>query len=215
MDLLHILLDGSIHLKRTDVWKAVEALKEQMAGEKQGLIAKRDALQEENERKKEALRNERAEKEAAERQLQIESQKARAEKEAAERQRQIESQKALHTHSYPRVHQHSLARTQDLILKGSCRADGANCDQCVNGWFQRARCVWTCEACDFDICQHCFDNTNMSEAEVHMRRVEEGNAVMQKLVRGLRKRNDELVRGMRKCDDEQKSFAKRKSAKVI
>lgn len=170
IQLLYFLVDGSIHLKETNAWKAVQVVKKEIEREKPRLLADQQAILVANERKQEAQRKAKLEKDAVERREREKvANAARLEKkaaEAAERKRELDSQRTLHDRPFPLVHPHDLARTRDLVLNGTRRTSTSVCNLCSRFWFTAGRpCVWTCEGCNFDICQKCFDQANVTMEE--------------------------------------------------
>jgi hypothetical protein len=109
-ELLHHLVDGSIYVKETKVYKDYRALLRQIESEKESLRAK--SL--DNFKWEEAKRQAREDKRQA---------KVEDERQAARRAR-IALQESLHTHSYPKLHPHPLAATKSLHLNGEERGKG-------------------------------------------------------------------------------------------
>jgi hypothetical protein len=93
----------------------------------------------------------------------------------AARQAEMALQEPLHTHSYPKLHPHPLADTQSLQLHGGVR-NAAVCSNtnCVSsrrdsdysyGYSYNTSAVFTCEKCDWDICNDCFRAGTMTFME--------------------------------------------------
>jgi hypothetical protein len=162
--LLEYLGDGSVHLQETRAWKAVEAIKTQMQRAlkdvediKAQMQAERTAhLSKVNEAKQEMERFQRIKEMEMHRVRQEKFRKTQEQKDV-QRAKEIELQKALHTHSFPMVHSHLLARTSELKDKGVARQ--ANCHNCADNSYYglNAEILWTCETCDFDVCRECFE----------------------------------------------------------
>lgn len=153
-DLLHYLVEGSIHLKETQQWKAVKLLKLQIESERNQLHEQSMKQRWERERKAEERREV---KKAKERQAMQEN-----------RKKEVEKQKSLHTHSFPRVHPHLLAKSSELQFNGKSRDVTARCEYCGNDdddWHDPNPVLYTCESCDFDICADCFKERNMTPQE--------------------------------------------------
>ena len=73
------------------------------------------------------------------------------------REQERKQQVHLHTHSFPLVHHHPLARTDSLVLHGKPRKEV--CDMCIippGDIFESDPSIYTCEECDLDICHDCF-----------------------------------------------------------
>eukprot|EP00934_Nitzschia_sp_Nitz4_P000859 Nitzschia sp. Nitz4//scaffold184_size43902//16498//18555//NITZ4_007281-RA/size43902-processed-gene-0.4-mRNA-1//1//CDS//3329539648//859//frame0 len=158
-ELLHFLLDGSIHLSKTKAYQDVLQLKAQIESERAGLYEKSLALKLVEDRKREEQR--------VAKQLKLdEEQRQQEEERKAERKREITKQEAFHVHSFPLVHPHKFAKTCSLFSLGKSRIATANCDVCQQfGYLSASKPVWTCEKCDFDICQVCFTNENRTNEE--------------------------------------------------
>ena len=148
-DLLAHLVEGSIYLKKTDAWKQVEALKEQMEREKDDLLVHARVAQRLEDEKRQERQCKKEEKERAER----------------EKQRMLEltQQRSLHKHYFPLVHGHPLARSSELMHHTNSRCySHVSCETCE--CFTTP--LYTCESCDFDICSRCFQRANMSKKEL-------------------------------------------------
>jgi len=65
-----------------------------------------------------------------------------------------------------------MAKTEGLRLHGKPRYGQCDPCRCQRGvfWFDQSdtTLLYSCEKCDFDICQRCFDEENKSEAEKEM-----------------------------------------------
>jgi hypothetical protein len=160
-ELLHHLVDGSIYVKETKVYKDYRALLRQIESEKESLRAK--SL--ENLKAEEAISQARYDK----RQAKMEDERRAA------RQVEMALQEPLHTHSYPKLHPHPLADTKSLQLHGgarnaavcsntNCVSSGHNSDYWY-GYSYNTSAVFTCEKCDWDICKDCFSAETMTAAE--------------------------------------------------
>ena len=155
--LLDFLVDGSVHLKETRAWQEVEAVKAELQTERMSLLVKANEAKQELERVQRIMEMER------ERVHQQEYRKTQ-ELEGAKRAKEVELQRALHTHSFPMVHSHPLARTKELKENGVARL--TQCNNCtVNRDCLNTVALWTCESCDFDVCRECFDKMNMTQEE--------------------------------------------------
>jgi len=121
------------------------------------------------EERKEKLRLARAEKAAKKRQEEEERlEKERLEHERRrnkERQAEMTRQKSLHSHHFPYVHHHALAEHNALQMRGCPRR--SECDICRNRnirilFAQSNPPKYTCEECDWDICDEHFREQNIS-----------------------------------------------------
>ena len=148
-DLLDFLVDGSIHLKETQAWKQVQALKAQMQTERESLLEKSSVNRQEEER----------EKQESDTKKRIKKQELDTKK----RSKEVELQKTLHKHEFPMAHPHPLAHTSDLKQNGKPRIAACNC--CRDVFCISTIAFRTCESCDFDICRACFNEKNMSPEE--------------------------------------------------
>ena len=165
-DLLHQLVEGSIHVKETTIYKDYQDLLAKVTGEKAQLYSESLRKKQETEAKREASRLEREAKEEKKRR---EEQRRRLQ----EREEEKKRQKHHHSHSFPQVHMHPLAKTKDLCTHGGPRR--GRCDACDNrrtpsGYLifsleEPKPAVYTCEECDWDICHDCFLKENKSDAE--------------------------------------------------
>jgi len=180
-DLLVYLGDNSIHVKETEIYKSYKALLERMESEKEGLRAQseKEGLHVQSEMggltaqpEKETLHVQ-SEKNNELQQVKRKARGKSARKQIEEereafRMAEIASQTALHTHSCPNVHIHPLALTKELKFNGWSRK--ACCSVCYGGSrvvleIDPSPCMYTCEICDWDICQKCFQLKNMSSEE--------------------------------------------------
>jgi hypothetical protein len=206
-DLLHFLLDGSIHLKETHAWKEVTKIKNQMQAEK-------DALYQSSLQQKLALEQKKAEQQRAKMERQQREKEQR-------RQEEKDRQKKLHTISFPFVHAHLLAKTRDLVLNGIPRVNVSKCSICHSYddddflYSSHEMCIYTCEECDFDICAACFKEENRSEEEKQKAAEQERlkRAQENKLWRERQKQLEEEQRELEKEEefrwDANKQFSKR------
>ena len=165
-ELLHHLVEGSIYVKETNEYKVYQNLLTRIESEKHGLHEKSLAILKEKEAKQEARRKAQYEKHEKLRQ-------AEERQRQQERNEEISRQRCLHTHSFPRVHIHHLALSNSLLTSGSPRRGRCNC--CDNkrtsggarifSFSQAQPSMYSCETCDWDICQECFDYESKSDAE--------------------------------------------------
>ena len=178
-DLYYFLGDGSIHLCVTEAWKQIEQLRAKIEQEADEIHQKSlDARQVEEERQKEEEFKSRVDQALHDRMHM--------------RKQEIERQRKLHKHDFPRVHEHPLASTQKLILFGDDRDLQSTCSICK----YEGACVWTCELCDFDLCQGCFNDQNMTEADKtiareNTRREREERTMIYRNLQERRRRNQE------------------------
>ena len=172
--LLERLGVGSVLIHKTDEWKEVWGevvlLRDKFKKERQVDV------QMEQERQRQLLlrRQQKQMKEAQERQ--------KREQEEAEKERAAElaSQVEKHTHHYPKVHGCKLAKTDELMFHGEPRTyERFTCSECNNSLIKRhvlsfsfsgaaetQKCHgYTCEGCDYDICQDCFKEKTMTPEE--------------------------------------------------
>ena len=163
-DLLHYLVDNSIHVKESKEYKSYQALLNRIQDESGKLYQESLAKKQAAEAKREERDAKRYEKEQLKRQ---QEEKERLER----RQVEKEKQKSLHTHSFPQVHVHPLAKSNTLQVMGAPRR--GKCDIC--GRLQHAHSFfafshpkpteYTCEKCDWDVCYECFVAENKPEEE--------------------------------------------------
>ena len=172
-DLLHFLVDGSIHLSKTSEYKAFVKMKERIETERDALLAK-------------SLANKRAEKAKAEAKLRAKEEKRAAEQRAA-RQKEIETQKKFHIHSCPKVHDCKLAKTAALRMNGLPRI--AWCSSCQSRVSPEGG--FTCEACNFDICSQCYIIQNMDAEEKRSWEREEAKKHEREAAEAARHRKEE------------------------
>lgn len=188
-DLLHHLVDASIHVAETPQYKAYQALLRRVQNEKSALYAQSLANRQAEERKKEERAQKKYEKERAE----------AAQERADEKARQA----CLHQHSFPRVHPHPLARSKDLTIEGIPRRK--RCDVCHSNfskWNGFHPTLYSCEPCDWDICGDCFSLENMNPEE--RRRHEEKQRIeREKQRREEEKREREREKQRRKEEEEE------------
>jgi len=140
-DLLHVLVIGSTCITKTDAWGEVLSLRKKFENER------REAEEQETERQH-ALQ---LKHEAEERDRQEKTNAIREKDRAAE----IASQVVKHKHHFPKVHGCKLAKTDELLLGGDPRSYvyEAHCKEC-NLRFRNA--FYSCEKCEYDICEECF-----------------------------------------------------------
>lgn len=169
-DMLNLLGVGTTLMNKTDVWGEVLRVRAVFESER------RQATELENERLHQMELKQ--EKEEHERQEML----AAAKK--AERASELVSQTERHNHHFPAVHSCHLARTEDLLLHGEPRCYNAFCSEC-----RSQNVLYTCESCDFDVCQECFKEKTMTPEE---KKVEAARKAV--LERQKRKRDDELRR---------------------
>lgn len=172
-DLLHrLLLEGSIHLKETREYKQYMQLLETMEKERPQLMQQSAAIREAEENKRLERQRKQQEKRDAKRKAAHEAkeearQKLEAERNAA-RAAEIAAQKHLHSHSFPRVHPHMLACTLVLKTNGQPR-NKVTCNVCYYPAHELDK-TFTCETCDWDICEKCFRSLNRSPEEIQAQR---------------------------------------------
>eukprot|EP00580_Thalassiosira_gravida_P018778 CAMPEP_0201670668 /NCGR_PEP_ID=MMETSP0494-20130426/27495_1 /ASSEMBLY_ACC=CAM_ASM_000839 /TAXON_ID=420259 /ORGANISM="Thalassiosira gravida, Strain GMp14c1" /LENGTH=764 /DNA_ID=CAMNT_0048151785 /DNA_START=510 /DNA_END=2801 /DNA_ORIENTATION=- len=147
-ELLNSMVVGSTCITNTDVWGDVLRIRENIASKR------REVEKQENKRLHELQLKQ--EKEERERQEKL---KDLREKERAEEKT---SHVAKHTYHFPAVHSCKLAKTADLLFHGEPRCYNSHCSECRLG-FRNA--LYTCEKCDFDICEGCFKEKTMTPAE--------------------------------------------------
>ncbi len=157
--LLNALVVGSPRITKTDAWDEIVTLRKTFADERQ------KAAQLERQRQKEAAELERQRREEIyrrqEQQRREEERKSREQREKA-RAEEISKQGEFHSLKVPKnVHECKLAFTKDLRLHGSPRSYNATCDECGS----RYNVEYSCDQCDFDICNKCFKEKTMTPAE--------------------------------------------------
>jgi hypothetical protein len=69
------------------------------------------------------------------------------------------------------------------------RSNHSNCDFC-----RKKRCEWTCEKCDFDVCQSCFEVQKLPEAE----RVKRCNKLMAEEAKRIKEIQEERERARKR-----------------
>jgi hypothetical protein len=167
-DLLDRLVEGSIHVHESQQYKTYQALLAKLVTERSALV--KESLQ------KKHVRLERQEQLAKERNARQEQKRLKEEQQKeALRRDEMTKQKSLHVHSFPRVHFHPLAKSSALLSHGNPRHVHGSCDCCYKSgrndiWFfapsaGNKKIVYSCETCNWDICQDCFNEENKSEAE--------------------------------------------------
>ena len=160
--LLEVLGVGSALIVKTEAWRQIVLLRAKFENERQVAEEKRRAAEElENERQHQLYLKQ--QKEA--RECQLKREKEEQEKRKKVRAAEIISQREQHVHRYPTVHGCKLAKTSELMMHGTTRTyNRINCDDCRNFiWSNDAK--FTCEECDFDICQDCFKEKTMTPEE--------------------------------------------------
>ena len=165
-DLLHHLVEGSIHVKETKIYKDYENLLKQLEIERPKLHENYEKKRHANEERKEAQRQA---KKLKEEQKQQEEERVKKQVRESEKARQT----CHHTNSFPLVHTHPMAMTGTLKRYGRSRS--SYCTVCktkpnlsgfVHPTYERPNlAIFTCEQCEWDICQECFVSENKSEAE--------------------------------------------------
>mmetsp|Transcript_21529 Transcript_21529/g.46808 ORF Transcript_21529/g.46808 Transcript_21529/m.46808 type:complete len:856 (+) Transcript_21529:40-2607(+) len=166
-DLLDLLVVGSTCIAKTDAWDEVLRLQgeaqmasENFASERRGLREKfenerRQMKEQENKRLRALHMKEEQEERERQEKLKVAREKDRA--------LEMSSQVAKHTHHFPSVHHCNLAKTNELQSHGSPREYNARCSDCSSRFGGEA--FYTCEKCDFDICQECFKEKTMTPKE--------------------------------------------------
>jgi hypothetical protein len=160
-DLLNHLVEGSICVHESPEYAAYHNLLSRIKNEAPALRRAAAEKNREIEARREKLRMERQakeEKKQAEEERKIEE----------ERQDEISRQKALHVHSFPRAHTCLLAKTGDLTMCEDPRSQHRSCNFCRNK--HRFYCHgntpdYSCESCDWDICETCLNEENKTKAE--------------------------------------------------
>lgn len=148
------LMIGSTRITKTDAWAQVLCIRDKLEKERRQAQEKEASLQQEEARRLEEIDRKEAEEEEK---RQAELRVIKKDKREAE----INSQVEKHTHHFPAVHACKLAITEDLLFHGDSRSYNARCSGCRG--FRYAH--YTCEKCDFDICQECFKEKNMTPKE--------------------------------------------------
>ena len=182
-NLLELLVPGSIRLSATKVAQDYQDLLARLESEKPQL-----RREQQEQRRKRLLQQERAQ--------QIKR---------SHRQRAIEQQNQtlLHTYSFPNVHPHPKAPSERLNYFGQPRGQVATCQWCQwkddqdERWESsssgggdgeihqgdrdalRHKVLWTCEPCNFDICQECFQPTNLPHPQFRSEPTSQRNVAQQ------------------------------------
>ena len=146
--LLEMLVVGSPCIIKTDAWDEVVSLRKTFAEERQKAEQLERKRQEEIYRKKE--------------QKWREQEKKRQEQRDKDRAEEISKQGEFHSLSVPKkVHGCKLAFTKDLLFHGTPRSYNTQCTECGS----RFNIEYTCEGCDYDICNECFKQKTMTASE--------------------------------------------------
>lgn len=157
--LLNALVVGSPRITKTDAWGEIITLRKTFADERQKaaqleMQRQREAAELERQRREEIYRRQEQQRREEERKWKEQREKARAE--------EISKQGEFHSLKVPKnVHKCKLAFTKDLCLHGSPRSYNAACTECGS----RYNVEYSCEQCDFDICNKCFKEKTMTPAE--------------------------------------------------
>jgi len=178
-DLLHFMVDGSIHVAESIEYKQYQNLLKRIEEERPQLYQQSLASHEAELQKQDQRRQQKADKDRL-----VREEKAGQDRLAREAARtsEINAQTSLHEHSFPRVHPHLLARTCELTTNGIPRSNTSRCDLCGNAsFFGPNRGVYTCEQCDWDVCADCFQERNMTPQE--RREKEETKRILQEKCR--------------------------------
>jgi len=152
--LLHRLGLGSVCISMTSAWKDLQEVYRIIKAEKAALARLRQEEIEKTALRSLELRIIEEEKREDQRR------KAEAKREETRRAEMI-AQTAFHTNMFVNAHPHPLAPTSALQFHGLSRIERCICSKCYVG----EACIWTCEACDFDICASCFDFEKLSPTE--------------------------------------------------
>jgi len=157
--LLEMLVVGSPCIIKTDAWDEVVSLRKTFAEERQ------KAEQLERQRRQKAAQLERQRQEEIyrkEEQRRREQEKKRQEQRDKDRAEEISKQGEFHSLSVPKkVHGCKLAFTKDLLFHGTPRSYNARCTECRSLF----NIEYTCEGCDYDICNECFKQKTMTASE--------------------------------------------------
>jgi len=146
-ELLKMLVVGSSCIIKTDAWGEVVRLRKAFADERQ------KAEQLERQRQEEIYRKEEQERKEREKKRQEQREKDRAD--------EVSKQGEFHIISVPKIiHGCKLAETKLLFFHGSPRSYNARCSECRHFGGD-----YTCEKCDYDICNECFKEKTMTPAE--------------------------------------------------
>lgn len=147
--LLEMLVVGSRSIIKSEAWDEVVNLRKTFADERQ------KAAQMEEQRREELYRKEEQERR--------EQEKKRLEQREKNRADEIRQQAVLHSLSVPKnVHGCKLAFTKDLLFHGAPRNYNVRCSQCGGCY---GSIEYSCEKCDYDICNDCFKVKTMTPAE--------------------------------------------------
>ena len=198
-DLLRSLVDDSICVHESTEYRSYQNLLTRIRTERAVLHKASMEKEKIDVARKEELRLKRQEKEDQRRTL-LEHDKEE------KRRNEIFQQKTLHVHSFPRVHHHALAMSDQLVCHGAMRSDSASCDNCRSLYYydgRRLSSVYSCEICDWDICQSCFNSENKSDAEKERIRMER-----------VRKREAERQVEEREEEIETEEYERRWNAKI-
>jgi hypothetical protein len=161
-DLIHRLGDGSIHVRESHEYKAYQILLDKVEGERAASLQKKqeaDVKQKQLDLERQAKEEKKQEEE-------------RRRKEVA-RQKEVSKQMSLHVHSFPRVHPCPLAKSSTLMNHGIPRnSTGVSClCHCCSHMLifstddPSFTAAYSCDSCDWDICQRCFEEGNKDDAE--------------------------------------------------
>ena len=165
IDLLRVLVDGSICIHESAEYHTYQVLLDRVKRERSELEEASPKKEAAAEARKGELRLQRSAK--LEREDEAEQQRKKE-----QRLGEISGQVTLHTHSFPWVHCHALARYSNIKKDGVPR--DASCDCCYtkrSGMFftylAQAPCtpLYSCDKCDWDICLSCLDKANKIKAE--------------------------------------------------
>ena len=157
--LLSALVVGSPRITKTDAWDEIVTLRKTFADERQKAAQlerrrQQEAAELERQRREEIYRRQEQQRREEERKWKEQREKNRAE--------EISKQGEFHSLKVPKnVHKCKLAFTKDLCLHGSPRSYNTACTECGG----RYDVEYSCEQCDFDICNKCFKEKTMTPAE--------------------------------------------------
>jgi len=163
-ELVNHLVEGSICVHESAEYIAYQNLLQRVQNEHHMLLQ----ASFENMRAAQARRQELEEQ-------RYEKERQRLDKERQEKKEkrnlEIARQKPLHKHSFPRVHRCPMAKREDLTIHGEERLGQCNICNRDHSKFQymfssyATNILYSCERCDFDICNRCFEKENKSEEE--------------------------------------------------
>ena len=160
-ELQQLLVIGSTCITKTDAWGEVLRLREKFQKDRQAAAELEQERQYQLYLKEEKEAQERHKKQLIEAR---ERQKREQERKEKERAAELIAQVEKHTHYHPKVHGCKLAKTGELLKDGSPRMYGRlQCDACMRPIYNDLG--YTCEACDYDICQDCFKEKTMTPEE--------------------------------------------------